>query len=199
MVAVFLLLNAIVVVVGLVTAVGEPIIVHRWLVTLLGAGGPGDVALAAFLAFPLLVLGLSGFETGVSMMPLVHADGGDDHARLESRIAHTRRLLTVAAVIMSGYLITTSFITTVLVPPAAVEEGGAAYGRALAYVAHELLGAGSAPSTTSARSSSCGSPARRRWPGWSTSSPVTCPGTGWRRSGPARSGRWCWSTPPCRS
>ena len=41
---------------------------------------------------------------------------------------------------MSVYLITTSFITTVLVPPEAFEPGGQANGRALAYVAHELLG-----------------------------------------------------------
>jgi len=140
MVAVFLLLNAIVVVVGLVAAVGEPIVVERWLATLLQSGGPSGVALAAFLAFPLLVLGLSGFETGVSMMPLVHADGRDERERLASRIANTRTLLTVAAVIMSGYLIATSFVTAVLIPPEAVQEGGAAYGRALAYVAHQLLG-----------------------------------------------------------
>jgi hypothetical protein len=41
---------------------------------------------------------------------------------------------------MSGYLITTSFITTVLIPAEEFEEGGAANGRALAYLAHEHLG-----------------------------------------------------------
>jgi hypothetical protein len=140
MVAVFLLLNAVVVVVGLVHALGEPIAVDRWLDALLHTGGPADIALAAFLAFPLLVLGLSGFETGVSMMPLVHAEGATDQERLAHRIANTRKLLTVAAVIMSAYLVTTSFITTVLVPPQAFESGGEANGRALAYLAHELLG-----------------------------------------------------------
>jgi hypothetical protein len=140
MVAVFLVVNAVVVVVGLVHALGEPIAVDRWLEALLHTGGPADIALAAFLAFPLLVLGLSGFETGVSMMPLVHAEGATDQERLAHRIANTRKLLTVAAVIMSAYLVTTSFITTVLVPPQAFESGGEANGRALAYLAHELLG-----------------------------------------------------------
>jgi hypothetical protein len=140
LVAVFLLVNAVVVVVGLVYAVGQPIVVDRWLDALLAFGGPADVALAAVLAFPLLVLGLSGFETGVSMMPLVHAEGPDEQERLHNRITNTRKLLTTAAVIMSVYLVSTSVITAVLVPPEAVEPGGEAYGRALAYVAHELLG-----------------------------------------------------------
>src|SRR3954471_2521780 len=57
MVVVFLLLNAVVVVVGLVHAFGQPIVVDRWLDALLQSGGPSGVALAAVLAFPLLVLG----------------------------------------------------------------------------------------------------------------------------------------------
>jgi hypothetical protein len=140
MVAVFLLLNAVVVVVGLLHAVREPILVERWAAALWSVGSPGDVALAAVLAFPLLVLGLSGFETGVSMMPLVQAEGADEGERMRNRIANTRRLLASAALVMSVYLIATSFITAVLVPPEAFAPGGAADGRALAYVAHELLG-----------------------------------------------------------
>ena len=55
MVAVFLLVNAVVVVVGLVHALGEPIAVDRWLDALLHTGGPADITLAAFLGpFPIL-------------------------------------------------------------------------------------------------------------------------------------------------
>jgi hypothetical protein len=145
LVLVFLALNLVVVVVGAVHAVGEPVDVARWLDTLLTVGGPGDVALAALLAFPLLVLGLSGFETGVSMMPLIRAhssgsDTADDETYLRNRIANTRTLLTTAALIMSGYLVATSLVTAIFVPPDAVQPGGEANGRALAYLAHEFLG-----------------------------------------------------------
>src|SRR3712207_5294313 len=94
LVAVFLVLNLVVVVVGAVQAVGRPLEVERWVDALLAVGGPGDVALAAVLAFPLLVLGLSGFETGVAVMPLVAARGDGDESRLRPPIPHTPRLLT---------------------------------------------------------------------------------------------------------
>ncbi len=142
-VAVFLVLNAVVVADGFVRIVREPSVVSGWTDRLAaGSSGPGDVLLTAVLAFPLLVLGLSGFETGVSMMPLLAVDGATPEERLASRVRNTRKLLTTAAVIMSGYLLTTSLVTTLLVPPAEFQPGGEANGRALAFLAHENLGSG---------------------------------------------------------
>jgi hypothetical protein len=142
LVAVFLGLNAVIVGVGATELVDDPGAMSRWIDALTaGTGGLTDVVWPAILAFPLLVLGLSGFETGVSMMPLVAAEGAKPEERLRSRIRNTRKLLTAAAVIMSVYLIATSFITTVLIPAEAFQPGGEANGRALAYLAHERLGA----------------------------------------------------------
>lgn len=141
LVVAFLGLNAVIVAAGLVDIFSTPGALSAWTDALTeGRSGPGDVVGPAILAFPLLVLGLSGFETGVSMMPLVAAEGADPQERLRSRIRNTRKLLTGAAVIMSGYLITTSFVTTVLIPAEEFETGGEANGRALAYLAHERLG-----------------------------------------------------------
>jgi hypothetical protein len=141
LVAIFLGLNAVIVVVGMVDVVGEPELFSRWVDRLTEGGGIGDVVGPAVLAFPLLVLGLSGFETGVSMMPLIspHVSDGDEPA-MRAKVRNTGRLLATAALIMSVYLIATSFITTVLIPPEEFEPGGAANGRALAYLAHEHLG-----------------------------------------------------------
>jgi hypothetical protein len=142
LVLVFMVLNLVVVVVGAIQAVGHPVDVGRWVDALFNVGGPGEIGLAALLAFPLLVLGLSGFETGVSMMPLIHADGDDDETHLRNRIHNTRKLLTTAALIMSGYLVATSLVTAIFVPLDAVQPGGPANGRALAYLAHQFLGNG---------------------------------------------------------
>ncbi|WP_438318599.1 amino acid transporter [Streptomyces sp. HUAS TT3] len=143
LVAVFLALNAVVIAVGLVEVFTTPGALTAWTGALVGEGaGFGHLVGPALLAFPLLVLGLSGFETGVSMMPLVAADGADEEQRLRSRIRNTRRLLTTAALIMSVYLLSASFVTTVLIPPAEFQPGGAANGRALAWLAHEHVGEG---------------------------------------------------------
>ena len=108
----------------------------------------------SLIVFPKLALGLSGFETGVAVMPLV---------KNPNRIANTRKLLLSAALIMSFMLLASSFMTTVLIPSQefcpriACEnaeaiheyenvpcpcgtEGGQASGRALAYIAHTYLG-----------------------------------------------------------
>lgn len=141
LVAIFLVLNAVVITVGLVRVFTTPGAFSAWTDALVeGGAGFGDLMGPALLAFPLLVLGLSGFETGVSMMPLVSADGTDPEQRLRSRIRNTRLLLTTAALIMSVYLLASSFVTTVLIPHEQFEPGGAANGRALAWLAHEHVG-----------------------------------------------------------
>jgi hypothetical protein len=97
------------------------------------------VAFAALL-FPKLALGLSGFETGVAVMPLVAGAGEDDSARLQARIDNTRKLLRTAALIMSVLLIGSAIVSTTMIPAAAMSAGGPADGRALAYLAHRDLG-----------------------------------------------------------
>jgi len=96
--------------------------------------------IVAMLLFPKLALGLSGFETGVAVMPLVKGDPGDTEEQPTGRIRNTRKLLTTAALIMSVLLVGSSIITTLLIPAEQFREGGEAYGRALAYLAHEYLG-----------------------------------------------------------
>jgi hypothetical protein len=72
----------------------------------------------------------------------VQGDAEDTEERPLGRIRGTKRLLTTAALIMSVFLLTTSVITTLLIPPAEFQPGGAANGRALAYLAHQYLGNG---------------------------------------------------------
>ncbi|MFF4542291.1 amino acid transporter [Streptomyces aureus] len=94
----------------------------------------------SLLVFPKLALGLSGFETGVAVMPHVEGDPADTEEKPAGRIRGAKKLLTTSAVIMSVFLIVTSFITTVLIPEKEFQPGGQANGRALAYLAHEYLG-----------------------------------------------------------
>lgn len=143
LVAVFLTMNAIIIGAGAVEVFTTPSALSNWTDALTSAGGGfGGVLGPALVAFPLLVLGLSGFETGVSMMPLVASKGSTPEEKLANRVRNTRKLLTAAALVMSAYLIGSSFVTTVLIPAEAFQEGGEANGRALAYLAHEHLGNG---------------------------------------------------------
>jgi ABC-type multidrug transport system fused ATPase/permease subunit len=140
-VAVYLLLNLVVVTVGFYEITTQPQNIVGWQNALFSDyGDPLLMFGASLLVFPRLALGLSGFETGVGMMPLVRGEPGDAPERPTGRIRNTRKMLTTAAVIMSFYLLTTSFVTTVLIPPEQFEPGGTANGRALAYVAHNYLG-----------------------------------------------------------
>jgi hypothetical protein len=137
----FLLLNIAVVAVGLYESLANPQYVADWTDALLTShSDPLAMIGVAIIVFPQLALGLSGFETGVTVMPLVRGDEQDDQERPEGRIRNTGKLLTAAALIMSFFLLTTSFITAVLIPPEELEAGGAAKDRALAYLAHEYLG-----------------------------------------------------------
>ena len=138
---VYLLLNAVVVGWGLIYLAGHPDALSNWsAAALLDYGSPASMMVGALLVFPKLALGLSGFETGVAVMPLVKGDPGDTEQHPAGRIRNTRKLLTAAALTMSVMLVGSSIITTTLIPPEAFKAGGEAYGRALAYVAHEHLG-----------------------------------------------------------
>jgi hypothetical protein len=164
LVAAYLLLNAVVIGDGLVRVALHPEVLGDWRARLFeGHGNPLMMAAVSLLLFPKLALGLSGFETGVAVMPLVDGGPGDIPRRPEGRIRQTRKLLLAAASIMSVFLLTRSLVTTTLIPPAEFERGGAAYGRALAYRPTPTWGRCSGPPTTWRRSSSSGSPAPRRW------------------------------------
>lgn len=142
-VVVYLALNTVVIGTALHAVWNNPETWSSWRESLFTQhGNPGTMLLVALLVFPRLALGLSGFETGVAVMPLVRGDAGDTDAEPEGRIRNTRKLLTWAALIMSVMLVSSSIVTTMLIPAEKFAEGGEAYGRALAYLAHELLGHG---------------------------------------------------------
>jgi hypothetical protein len=137
----YLLLNVVVIATGLYEVATHPTVLGDWQDALLADyDNPLLMVGAALFLFPRLALGLSGFETGVVVMPLVAGDPADTPNHPAGRIRNTRKLLTTAALIMSVLLMTSSVATTLLIPHEEFEEGGEAYGRALSYLAHEYLG-----------------------------------------------------------
>jgi hypothetical protein len=163
-VGVYLVLNTIVVGVGIAYLVEHPEHFHQWVLHLeAGDWHLKDRPLAALtgtsfltllaiciVIFPKLALGLSGFETGVAVMPLVRGRPDDDPKDPRGRIANTRKLLITAAVVMSVFLISSSVVVACLVSPDQLTRVDAkgnedltipvsnlkAKDRALAYLAH---------------------------------------------------------------
>ncbi|HEX4442048.1 MAG TPA: amino acid transporter [Galbitalea sp.] len=147
LVAVYLALNLVVVLVSGAHIVGDPSLItgsHGLLANMSHQsvfGQKGNIFLGigfALIAFPQLALGMSGFETGVAVMPHIRGDATDTNDKPLGRIRGARRLLTAAAAIMSLFLVASSIITTALITPA--QFAGAANGRALAFLAHQELG-----------------------------------------------------------
>jgi hypothetical protein len=142
----YILLNVVVLGRALVEIAHHPEVFPGWRAALEAKGDWTTVALLAAIGFPKLALGLSGFETGVSVMPLV--DGGEKDERRRrggahvpvGRIRNTHRLLLTAALIMSVLLVASSFATTLLIQPQDYRIGGKASGRAIAFLAHQFFG-----------------------------------------------------------
>ena len=145
LVLIYLGLNVVTIGVALLDLFRHPHYVADWQARLLlERGSWGGAFTRSAIVFPALALGLSGFETGVAVMPLVHSKEGD----IALRIANTKKLLVAAAITMSLFLLTSSVATIFLIPsekflaadPAKNIPAGQANGRALAYLAEHYLG-----------------------------------------------------------
>ncbi len=141
LVAAYLVLNTVVIGVALWQVATHPHLVPDWGSALTTQhGNPVAMVGVSLIVFPKLALGMSGFETGVAVMPHIAGDPGDTEDRPTGRIRGARRLLTTAAVLMSVFLVTSAFVTTLLIPAHEFRAGGHANGRALAFLAHDYLG-----------------------------------------------------------
>lgn len=164
LVAIYLFLNIIVIGFGIYELLTHPLHFPQWKLAMFQHprvhGNAWLIVAVSLMLFPKLALGLSGFETGVAVMPLVRGDSDlseaeweDIHSTrtgrppepntkrlLEGRIRNTKKLLRCAALIMSVMLITSSMVTATLISPEKFQEGGEANGRAIAYLAHHFFG-----------------------------------------------------------
>jgi hypothetical protein len=137
----YLLLNTILLVPCLAQLINHPELTDNWWHKLAQVyHSPLNIIGLSLVVFPQLALGLSGFETGVAVMPLIKGGADDRPEKPEIRISNTGKLLVVSALIMTVLLVCSAFVTTVLIPAELFQPGGAANGRALAYLAHKYMG-----------------------------------------------------------
>jgi hypothetical protein len=149
LVSAYMGLNCVIIARGGLEILHHPEYFPTWKAALMAGeshGNPLMLFVLAALVFPRLALGLSGFETGVAVMPQVAGDPTDTPEAPLGRIRNTKRLLRTAALVMSVMLVGSSFVTTLLVPAVSVQgadafkEGGEAYGRALSFLANAFFG-----------------------------------------------------------
>ncbi|MFF5794626.1 amino acid transporter [Paeniglutamicibacter sp. NPDC012692] len=142
-VVVYLSLNLVVIAVAVASLISNPAPVDHWWLNLTATHShPWMMFAVALVVFPKLALGLSGFETGVAVMPQIRNAAGESEASVRARITGTRKLLVTSALTMSLFLVFSSVVTTLLIPSPEFQPGGAANGRALSFLAHGMLGDG---------------------------------------------------------
>ena len=137
----YILVNAILLAKCSEVALADPSLWQHWRGGLSQMGSLSHIAIASVIIFPGLALGLSGFETGVSVMPLIRGEGRDVKPPVE-RIRNTHKLLFSAAMLMCVLLMISSITTTLLIAPADYGDKGPANGRALAFLAYRYFGNG---------------------------------------------------------
>lgn len=142
-VASYLILNGIVLGVSMQHLIQAPHLLADWHTRVFQThGSVGHMIAASLLLFPKLALGMSGFETGVAVMPLIKSSRSDDPENPTDRIVQAKKMLLSAALIMAMFLMVSSIASTVLIPAEEFKDGGDANGRAISYLAHEFLGHG---------------------------------------------------------
>ncbi len=135
LIAVYLLLNAVIIGFGLWYLANHSEVLTDWFdrivqgdwgpqvqhETLLSPGAGlladwGLIVLFSLLLFPRLSLGLSGFELSLILMPQIEGSPLDHLDQPLHRIRNTRKVLVTAALLMSAFLFGSVLVTNLLIP-----------------------------------------------------------------------------------
>ncbi len=102
---------------GMLEGFSNPQLLSQWFESLTAQfSNPLNMLGQSLLVFPALALGLSGFETGVVLMPQVKGEAGDTKDKPTGRIKNAKKLLFSAALIMSVMLISSAVVCTLVIP-----------------------------------------------------------------------------------